>query len=106
VSLFGIWNRAHSTPLELIAEVGIPLAASIFLAWAVGLLVLLRGVRARRRDREVPAAALSVACLAPMHSMVDFSLQIPGLAIMVLALAGAGLAQSFSSEPGSAGGVA
>jgi hypothetical protein len=42
-------------------------------------------------------AALSVAVLAVLHSLVDFSLQIPGYAIPALALIGAGLAQSFAS---------
>jgi hypothetical protein len=34
------------------------------------------------------------------HSVIDFSLQIPGYAIVVFSLVGAGLAQSFSSNGG------
>ena len=55
------------------------------------------GVRSRRRDLIVPVSALSVALLAVLHSLVDFSLQIPGYSIPALALVGAGLAQSFVS---------
>ena len=38
-----------------------------------------------------------IAILALAHSLIDFSLQIPGYAIVVFALLGAGLAQSFPS---------
>ena len=45
-----------------------------------------------------PVAALAVAILAVLHSLIDFSLQIPGYAIVALSLIGAGLAQSFPSR--------
>jgi hypothetical protein len=33
-----------------------------------------------------------------LHSLVDFTLQMPGYAIVAMSLVGAGLAQSFRSE--------
>jgi O-antigen ligase len=96
VSAWGVWDRAHSTPLELAADVGLPLAGLVALAWIIGLAVLAQGVRTRRRDLVVPVAALAVAILALLHSMVDFSLQTPGYAIVAFALLGAGLAQSLA----------
>ena len=98
ISMWGVWDRAHSTPLELASDLGLPLAGLVVLSWLVVLLVLVRGVRVRRRDRIVPIAALMVAILSLAHSTIDFSLQIPGYSIMVFALVGAGLAQSFSSN--------
>jgi hypothetical protein len=59
--------------------------------------VLVRGIRIRKRNLSVPVAALSVSMLAVLHSLVDFSLQIPGYAIVVFAIVGAGLSQSFRS---------
>jgi O-antigen ligase len=97
-SMWGVWEFAHSTPLELAADLGLPLAGLIGLAWLIVLVVLIRGVRIRRSARIVPAGALAVAILALLHSFVDFSLQIPGYAIVVFAVVGAGLAQSFSSD--------
>lgn len=94
----GVWDRAHSTPLEIATDLGLPLAALIVLAWLIVLGVLIRGVRIRRRDLIVPVGALAVAILGLAHSLIDFSLQIPGYAIIVFALVGAGLAQSFSSN--------
>ncbi len=98
VSMWGTWDLAHSTILELAAELGIPFAGLVVIAWVIVLAVLVRGVRICRRDIVVPIAALSVAILALSHSLIDFSLQIPGYAIVVFALLGAGLAQSFPSR--------
>jgi O-antigen ligase len=97
VSLWGIWNRAHSTPLEMAAELGVPLAAFIAFSCIVVLAVLFRGARIRRRDVIIPIAGFSVALLAFAHTLIDFSLQIPGYSIVVFALIGAGLSQSFRS---------
>jgi len=101
ISMWGVWDRAHDTLLELTAEAGLPLAALVAGAWAVALALLLRGVLVRRRDLIVPVAALVVSALAALHSLVDFSLQIPGFAIVTFALMGAGLAQSVrpSGQP-------
>ena len=95
-NMWGIWQFAHSTPLELAGDLGLPLIGVIALAWLIVLFFLARGVRTRRRDRIIPAGALAVAILALVHSFIDFSLQNPGYAITVFALVGAGLAQSFS----------
>jgi O-antigen ligase len=95
-SMSGTWDRAHDTPLEIAAEVGLPLAGLVVVAWLVALAVLIHGIRVRRRDLVLPVAAFAVSVLALLHSLVDFPLQIPGYAIVVLALAGAGLSQSFA----------
>ncbi len=96
ISISGVWNVAHSTPLEL-AEVGIPLALVIAAGWLVALLVLARGTRRSRRETVVPLAALAVSLIALLHSSIDFSLQVAGYAIVVFALVGVGLAQSFDA---------
>jgi O-antigen ligase len=98
VTMWGIWDRAHSTPLELAAELGLPLALVIAAASVATLIVLTYGVMIRRRDQVIPTAALSVALLALLHSLIDFPLQIPGYAIVAFALTGAGLAQSFPTR--------
>jgi O-antigen ligase len=97
VSMRGVWDLAHSTPLEMAAEVGIPLTVLVLIGWIAILATLVHGVSVRRRDVIVPVAALSVASLALLHSLIDFSLQMPGYSIIVFALVGAGLAQSFRS---------
>jgi len=98
VSVWGTWDIAHSTPLEIAAEVGIPLALVVAIGWAGVLIVLVRGVRNRKRDQMIPLAAVSVAMIAILHSTIDFSLQIPGYSIMACGLVGTGIAQSFRSQ--------
>jgi O-antigen ligase len=97
VSLWGVWDRAHDTLLELASDMGVPLAVVVALGWVVIFAILVHGVRIRRRDVVVPVAALAVAILAILHSLIDFSLQTAGYAIPALALVGAGLAQAFAS---------
>lgn len=95
-SVWGIVNRAHNTLLEIAAEAGIPFAAVIAIAWGCTIGALVHGIRVRRRGLITPVAAISVAMIAILHSQLDFSLQIPGYAIMVFSLIGAGIAQSSS----------
>lgn len=103
VSVWGVWDLAHNTLLEIAAEMGLPIAALVVVAWLVVFAVLIRGVLVRRRALIVPVAALCVALLAVLHSLIDFTLQIPGYAIVALALVGAGLAQSFPTAKAEAG---
>ena len=92
VPAWGVWDMAHSTLLQLAAEMGVPVAAAVGFGWLAVFWVLVLGIRNRRRDRLIPVAALAVATLAVLHSLIDFSLQIPGYSIVALSLIGAGLA--------------
>lgn len=104
MSMVSVWDRAHSTPLELAAELGIPLTALIALAWIVALVVLVRGARRGGREAVVALAALAVSLIALLHSCIDFSLQVAGYAIVVFGLLGVALAQSVHApvQPGQA----
>jgi O-antigen ligase len=99
VSGWGVWDMAHNTLLEMAADMGVPIAALVVVAWIVIFAVLVRGALIRRRGLVAPVAALAVATLAVLHSLIDFTLQIPGYAIVALSLIGAGLAQSFREAP-------
>ncbi len=96
-SLWGVWIRAHSTPLELMAELGIPLAGAIIVACLAALIALAVGVRATRGREAAPLAAAAALVITMVHSCIDFSLQIPGCAIVVTGLVGLGLARSLRS---------
>lgn len=98
-SIWGVWDMAHSTPLELAAELGVPVTAALVLSACASFVLLVRGALVRRRDEAIPLTAAGVALIAFLHSTIDFSLQIPGYAIVFMTVLGVGLAQSFSSRP-------
>lgn len=98
VSMWGVWDIAHNTLLEIAADMGVPIALLVVIVWIVIFAVLVHGTRVRRRNLIIPVAALSVALIAVLHSLIDFSLQIPGYSIVALSLIGTGLAQSFAAE--------
>lgn len=98
ISMRGIWDAAHSTPLELASEVGLPLTGLVGFGWLMMFAILARGSLVRRRGAIVPLAALAISSLALLHSCIDFTLQVPGYSIPFFALFGAGLAQSFRSR--------
>ena len=94
----GIWDRAHSTPLELAVELGLP-ATTVIIATALWYFYhLLSGSLHRRRDRYIPIIGASVGMLGGLHSCIDFSLQVPGFGIFFAAITGCGLAQCVPSE--------
>jgi len=92
-SMLGTWDIAHNSLLEIASDMGIPIAALVTFCWIVIFGVLIRGIPGSERTLAVRISALAVALLAVCHSMVDFSLQIPGYSIVALALVGAGLSQ-------------
>jgi O-antigen ligase len=98
VSMQGVWDHAHNTLLEVAADMGIPFATFLFVVWIFIIAILFRAVWMRRRDRLVATCALSIAVLASTHSLIDFSLQIPGYSIPALALIGTGLARSLTTD--------
>lgn len=90
-----IWDYAHSSPLQLIVELGIPaalLGLGILLS-VIGLCV--RGAFLRRRHQDLPVIGAGVGVVGLSHSLIDFPLQIPGFMLVFAVALGAAAAQSF-----------
>lgn len=90
--------HAHSTYLELAAELGLPAALLFFTTLLLIGVRLLRGVLSRRQSAIYPIIALAVLVQAACHSLMDFSFQIPANAATLAILLGLGVAQSWSSR--------
>ncbi len=88
-------DKAHSTILEWMLDLGIPAALCAFALVLVPLAVCLRGCWRRRTDRYLPAVAFAASMVPILHSVVDFSLQIPAIGFVVSALLGLGWSQAF-----------
>ncbi|MGE5145109.1 MAG: O-antigen ligase family protein [Candidatus Eiseniibacteriota bacterium] len=89
---------AHNTYLENALELGIPAAAILCLAIALIAGQCFLGVGRRRRDFVYPALGFAVSVQVAVHSLADFSLQIPAVAATYALVLGLGFAQSWSSD--------
>jgi O-antigen ligase len=92
------FDKAHNVYLETASDIGIPAALILLAAMAVPLGRCVVGLRERRRDTQFAAAAIGAAVLMALHSLVDFGLQIPAVAVSFAAILGAGWSQSWSSR--------
>ena len=91
-------DKAHNTYLELALEAGLPAFAAMMVLFAALVLILLRGVRQRRRDTIYPAAGIAVSMLVGAYALVDFSIQIPAVAAVFSLLLGIAFAQSWRAR--------
>jgi hypothetical protein len=96
---WGVWDYAHSTILEIAVEMGIPMAALASIAALASVFILARAAfKSEGRDRGALAAITGIATLSYLHSIIDFSLQIPGYLIVFGILLGCGLARASSTQ--------
>lgn len=91
-------TQAHNVYLELAVELGWP----VTVVWLATLLWLfgccLVGAFRRKRERMFPIVAASACVLVGVHSLTDFSMQIPAIAMTFATLLGLGIAQSWSNR--------
>lgn len=91
-------DMAHDDYLENALELGVPAALAFY---AIPLLLVIRcilGVLRRRRDAIYPCIAVGASVLTGFHALVDFSMQIPAVAVTYAALLGVGVSQSVGSS--------
>ncbi|MBV8701548.1 MAG: O-antigen ligase family protein, partial [Bradyrhizobium sp.] len=99
LSSWGVWEYAHSTIVEIAVEMGLPIAAIVILAAVVSFLILARAaLRSQGRSRSALSAIAGIAVLSYLHSLIDFSLQIPGYLIVFGILLGCGLARASAES--------
>jgi O-antigen ligase len=99
ISVWGTWDRAHNTLLEVTSDLGL-FAAALLLICGAAIFVSIWRSRRFRAGRLVPVAGMTVALIAVAHSLIDFSLQIPGYAAVVATVLGASLASSGADRRG------
>ena len=77
--ILGIVDTAHNTFLEGALGFGAVFIVLLPVLYLVLIVGFFRGWRQRRRYRFAPVAGLAVLLLITVHSLVDFSLQIPAV---------------------------
>jgi O-antigen ligase len=99
LSLWGVWDYAHSTVLEIAVEMGLPAAAMVVIASLASIIILVRAaLNSKDGDHASLASIAGIAVLSYLHSMIDFSLQIPGYLIVFAILLGCGLSRSSATR--------
>ena len=93
-----VFLRAHNIYLENALELGIPAAASLIAALALVAWRCARGVRERQFNAVYPALGLGATALVGSHALVDFSLQVPAVAVTYTFIIGVAYAQSWSTR--------
>jgi O-antigen ligase len=97
-------RRAHSSYLELAMEIGLPASAALVLAVLWLALVCARALW-RRRVGFLPGwTAACTSLLVGLHAAVDFSLQIPAVAVLYALVLGIGCRQAEPRRPGATAG--
>jgi hypothetical protein len=98
VGIFKVWDRAHDFFLEGYLGLGLPFIAALAIGYMILIGVFIRGMRIRHKYRFVPIAGLAVLVLVSLHSIVDFSLQIPGVGVYFAAVTAATVAVSLEAR--------
>jgi O-antigen ligase len=98
IAIAGTWDMAHDTYLEVWLGLGLVFGSALIAS--LGWLVLKCFVGALERRQNATPAIVASACslLVGVHALVDFSLQIEGVALTYMAILGIGVAQSESSR--------
>ncbi len=92
-----MWNKAHSTYLQLWFELGLVVGSLPLILCAMFAFRAIRASVWSRRDWYVPLAGLGALLVAALHSTVDFSLEIPANAYLLLAFLGCAVSASINN---------
>ena len=90
-------DMAHNSYIEHLVELGVPATLLLYFGPLLLFGYCVRGVFARRRGQLFPLVAVGATVLVALHALVDFSLQIPAVAVTYAALLGIGVAQATPS---------
>ncbi|PZA12861.1 O-antigen ligase domain-containing protein [Rhodopseudomonas palustris] len=93
MSMWGVWDYAHSTLVEIAVEMGLPIALLVWVSAVCSLaIVALAGKRSTGQSRTFLCAISGIMVMTYLHSLIDFPLQVPGYSIPFDILVGCGLA--------------
>ena len=90
-----VYDKAHNSYLEFALEAGVP--ALVLMIGVLGGLTALsaHGIWKHRENRLFPCIGVAAAALVASHAVIDFSLQIPAVAVIFAVLLGIATAQSL-----------
>lgn len=81
-----LWDRAHSLYLEGWIDLGVIFLPLLLIVVGGLFVAFITGLKKRKALRWAPATGAAVLLLFLLHSAVDFSIQIPGVAVYFAAI--------------------
>jgi O-antigen ligase len=97
---FAIWNAAHDTYLQLVAELGLPVALVLLFGVSLSLIFVAREVW--RAPSSLGIAAVAAAAGVALQSVFDFGLQIQAVGLTIAILLGDALGDAMQKHSGHA----
>jgi O-antigen ligase len=94
-SLATPFTRAHNTYLENALELGIPATALLLLALAWIIMICFAALRHYGRRAHIPCMGLAITALVATHSLVDYTMTVPAIAVTYAALLGVACSQAL-----------
>lgn len=91
-------DKAHNSYLEFVFEAGLPASAAMAALLAAIVWTCMRTARGERSSATASRRAIAAAVLVGSHALVDFSVQIPAVAIVFAALLGMGIGTPTGSS--------
>ena len=85
------WHRAHNSFLELYLGIGLPALLFTATVYVHTGKILRHGLTMRRSLKGMPIAMTGAVLFVSTHSLVDFPLQLPGIALYFSALLAVGM---------------
>jgi len=103
-SMYNIGNvlvdYAHNTYIETILELGLVGFVALLICHLGMFYICAGGIKRRTGGYIYPAAGIGIIVLVSVHSLFDFSIEIPAVAVTYSALLGACVAGSWPSREG------
>jgi O-antigen ligase len=92
------YDKAHSTYLELLLESGLIGFSLLMVAVLTIIGTITVAIARRRRDAVYPIVGFGTTVLIGTHALLDFSVQMPAIAVTYAAILGVAFAQSWRSD--------
>lgn len=89
------WDKAHNSYLEILVDFGVIGASFLFISLGLILKQCWIGCFRRKHQRSFSALALCVSVTITLHSLFDFSLQMPATAAVFAMILGVGWVHAF-----------
>jgi O-antigen ligase len=91
-----IWDNAHSTILEILVTLGIPVTLLALIVLLYILSELARTLRNTAEEATCLPTVLAIIVAVSLHALVDFSLEIQAVALYVASLFGLAIGEAMS----------